>query len=298
MQIDHCIVAWIYLTVSKTIRDMVFHRRATTFSAWNAVRGLFLNNTSQRVVYTLQGFHSLQQGDLSVHDYCCKLKQLADTLTDVNHPITDMDLVVNTMRGLNSKFSNALGVINAMNPLLGFLWVHSYLVPEETRLDRNQKIEAANSLLAVSATSSASSGAAAAALVATGSSTGTSKSSATQQGSSPTKGGSRQKKRKHTNGKARFNSGSTPGNPAPHQQQGASPYPWTDMVQAWQVLPPHWRPTSVAPFSNCPGTPPQAMYAQAPPVQQQQYSFDAPPNLFTTCHGRSSSTAAYTSCGD
>jgi hypothetical protein len=35
-QIDHCIVTWIYLTVSKMIRDMVFHRRATTFSAWNA----------------------------------------------------------------------------------------------------------------------------------------------------------------------------------------------------------------------------------------------------------------------
>jgi hypothetical protein len=32
-QMDHCIVAWIYLTVSETIRDMVFHRRATAFSA-------------------------------------------------------------------------------------------------------------------------------------------------------------------------------------------------------------------------------------------------------------------------
>jgi hypothetical protein len=45
-QIDHCIVSWIYLTVSKTIRDMVFTRRATTFSAWQAVRDLFLNNTT------------------------------------------------------------------------------------------------------------------------------------------------------------------------------------------------------------------------------------------------------------
>jgi hypothetical protein len=97
-QIDHCIVAWIYLTVSKTIRDMVFHRRATAYSAWNAVRGLFLNNASQRAVYALQDFHSLQQGDDSVHDYCCRLKHLADTLTDVGHPIADADLVVNTMR--------------------------------------------------------------------------------------------------------------------------------------------------------------------------------------------------------
>jgi hypothetical protein len=101
-QIDHCIVSWIYLTVSKTIRDMVFHRRATAFSAWNAVRGLFLDNASQRAVYALQDFHSLQQGDLSVHDYCCRLKRLADTLTDVGHPITDQYLIVNTMRDVSS----------------------------------------------------------------------------------------------------------------------------------------------------------------------------------------------------
>jgi uncharacterized protein YrrD len=34
------------------IRDMVFHRRATALSAWQAVRGLFLNNASQRTVVT------------------------------------------------------------------------------------------------------------------------------------------------------------------------------------------------------------------------------------------------------
>jgi hypothetical protein len=46
--------------VSKTIRDMVFTRRATAFSAWQAVRGLFLNNVTHHAVYALQDFHSLQ----------------------------------------------------------------------------------------------------------------------------------------------------------------------------------------------------------------------------------------------
>jgi hypothetical protein len=97
-QIDHCIASWIYLTVSKTICNMVFHRRTTAFSALNAVCGLFLNNATQRTVYALQDFHSLQQRDLSVGDFCCRLKRLADTLTDVGHPITDQDLVVNALR--------------------------------------------------------------------------------------------------------------------------------------------------------------------------------------------------------
>jgi hypothetical protein len=32
------------------------------------------------------------------------------------------------MRDLSSKFTNALGVINAIKPLPSFLWVHSYLL--------------------------------------------------------------------------------------------------------------------------------------------------------------------------
>jgi hypothetical protein len=102
-----------------------------------------------------EDFHNLQQEDLSVHNYCCRLKRLADTLTDVGHPITDRDLVVNTMRGLSSKFSNVLGIINAMNPLPSFLWVHSYLLQEETRVERSHKMEVANTLLIAGASTGA-----------------------------------------------------------------------------------------------------------------------------------------------
>jgi hypothetical protein len=149
--------------------------------------------------------------DLSVHDYCCKLKRLADTLTDVGHPITDQDLVVNALRGLNKKFTNALGVINTMNPLPSFLWVHFYLVQDEMRLNRSHKMAAVNSLLGVGTpagiSTGATSGASTATLVASGTPVGTSKLS----GFSPTKGGDRPKKRKQSNNKPRDNSGSSPG---------------------------------------------------------------------------------------
>jgi hypothetical protein len=257
-QIDHCIVSWIYLTVSKTIRDMVFQRRATAFSAWNAVRGLFLNNATQRAVYALQDFHSLQQGDLSVGDYCCHLKRLADTLVDVGHPVTDQDLVVNAMRDLSSKFSGALGVINAMHPLPSFLWVHNYLLQEETRMDRTHKMEAANALLAAgSAPSTGAAGAALLATTATGAAgaTNVSKPPSTPPGFSPTKNGNeRKKKRKQSDGKPRGHSGSAPSNLAPPQFGWTAPNPWTGVVQAWPVPLGTWRPPA-APGARPPVTP-------------------------------------------
>jgi hypothetical protein len=113
----------------------------------------------------------LQQGDLSVRDYCCQLKRLGDTLTDVGHPVTNQVLVVNLLHDLSSKFSNALGVFTAMNPLSSFLWVHSYLL-QETRVDRSLKMEAANTLVVAAGSSAGTpagtpTGVAAAALVAT-----------------------------------------------------------------------------------------------------------------------------------
>jgi hypothetical protein len=46
------------LTIAPHRRDMVYSRRATAFTAWNSVHGLFLNNATQRAVYALQELHS------------------------------------------------------------------------------------------------------------------------------------------------------------------------------------------------------------------------------------------------
>jgi hypothetical protein len=175
-------------------------------------------NLGVTTVYALQDFHNLHQGDLSVHDYCCRLKRLADTLTDVGHPITDQDLVVNLLRRLSSKFSNALGVVTTMNPLPTFLWVHSYLLQEETRVDRSHKVEAANTLLAAASSSAGTpTDAEAAGLIATNF-FGASKPLSQQPASSPLKGRDRRKKRKQSNGRPHNNSGSPGQNPASQQQ--------------------------------------------------------------------------------
>jgi hypothetical protein len=105
------------------------------------------------------------------------------------------------MHGLSSKFSNALGIINTMNPLSSFLWVYPYLLQEEKCLDHSHKTEAANALLAAGLGSS--SGAAGAILTTTGS-TGATKPSSTSPAFSPTKNGNdRKKKRKQSDGKPR-----------------------------------------------------------------------------------------------
>ena len=62
-------------------------------------------------VYDQQEFHSLFQGDMSAGKYCGCLKRFANTLYDCDAAVSDPALVINTLRGLNNKFSQTITVL-------------------------------------------------------------------------------------------------------------------------------------------------------------------------------------------
>ena len=80
LQIDSCIDSWLYSTISKELWNDVNKPRTSAYTAWTAITGLFLDNSLQCAIYAQQEFHSLFQGDMSVSEYCGRLKRLADTL--------------------------------------------------------------------------------------------------------------------------------------------------------------------------------------------------------------------------
>ncbi|CAN6351305.1 unnamed protein product [Urochloa humidicola] len=286
-QIDHCVVSWLYSTVSKGIMDTVFQPRRTAFSLWTAIRNLFLDNAMHRAVDTLQEFHSLFQGDMPVNDYCTRLKKLSDILRDVGHPVSDAAMVVNALRGLNSKFHSAISVISAQRPPPDFASVRSYLHQEERHMANRHKMEAATALLTAGSSSS---------------STSTLSSSSTF---SPTKPASdKKKKRKQSDGRNR-NVASTPSlqsTPSPQQQPWGTSYnPWTGVVQAWSM--PQWRAPSAGVLGPRPGAnhaltatyngfPGNGGFSNFPQMQQP-----APPQLFAALQGVPS-PATYSGGGD
>lgn len=113
LQVDSCIVMWLYSSVSKDLRGMIMVPHLTAYSVWTSICNLFLDNTMQRAVYAQQEFHSLYQGDLSVNDYCSRLMDLADTLRDIGSPVSDMALVLNTLHSLNPKFHQEISVLTS-----------------------------------------------------------------------------------------------------------------------------------------------------------------------------------------
>ena len=81
------------------------------------------------------------------------MKHTADALREVGHPVSNPQLVLNLLRGLNPRFANTADIITNTSPLPDFRSVTNMLRVKELRLGNEGK-EASTSALAASSISS------------------------------------------------------------------------------------------------------------------------------------------------
>jgi hypothetical protein len=99
------------------------------------IENQFLGNRKQRTLHLDAAFCYFVQGDLSVSEYCCKFKTMADGLADLGSPVEDRILVLNILRGLNQRFEHVGSIIWRYSPFPNFLKVWDDLLFEEIHMD-------------------------------------------------------------------------------------------------------------------------------------------------------------------
>jgi hypothetical protein len=67
----------------------------TARQAWVALEAQFLSNREARAFHLDASFRMFSQGDLSVHEYCCRMKGMADSLRGPDEAVPDCTLVLN-----------------------------------------------------------------------------------------------------------------------------------------------------------------------------------------------------------
>jgi hypothetical protein len=90
---DYTVLSWIYGSISVDLLGIVMRPGATARVIWDAIENLFRDNKKHRAIQLEAEFRNTPQGDLSISDYCAKLKALADSLGDVDQPISDETMV-------------------------------------------------------------------------------------------------------------------------------------------------------------------------------------------------------------
>ncbi|KAM3355125.1 hypothetical protein ACQJBY_025734 [Aegilops geniculata] len=132
LAVDACIVKWLFLTISGGLFNMVNARDPSAYAMWTRLCDLFLDNQLQRHVFLQGEFFTMQQNDLSIDEYCTRLKVLADELRDVGMTIDDSVLLTNLLRGLHPDLGQSAANLSLVTPT--YAKAVTYLRMEEKRL--------------------------------------------------------------------------------------------------------------------------------------------------------------------
>jgi hypothetical protein len=104
-----CVVrSWLYGTLFGDLQDIVRRRGDCDITArdtWLAIESQFLGNREARALTLAAKLRTIVHGDLSVADFCKRLKTTTDDLADLGKPISDCSLVLSLIRGLNERFA-------------------------------------------------------------------------------------------------------------------------------------------------------------------------------------------------
>jgi hypothetical protein len=136
-RLDSIVVTWILGTLSSELHEIVREPTETAHQAWLAIEAQFLGNSESRVLQLDARFRAFKQGDLSVRDYCRRMKGLADDLRALGETVTDRHLILNLLQGLNKKFDHMKIFIKRSQPFPSFHTVRNDLELEETELDHS-----------------------------------------------------------------------------------------------------------------------------------------------------------------
>lgn len=132
---DNLVKMWINNTISKPLLQMVMKKSETARQLWKALDDMFQCNKDARAIQLNEDLRNIAMGDLTVADYCYKLKVIFDLLENIDQPIDERALVMHTINGLSHKYDNIATLIRHQKPIPSFLDCRAMLKLEESRLN-------------------------------------------------------------------------------------------------------------------------------------------------------------------
>ncbi|XP_035838335.1 uncharacterized protein LOC118485919 [Helianthus annuus] len=137
-ELDALVLQWILSTVSDDLLPRVLDTGPTARHAWVKLEKLYLSNKKARAGALETRFCNLTLSTCSsLDDYCQRLKDLANQLEDVDHPITEDRLVLQLVRGLPAEYDTTASLINANSA--DWDLARSMLEDERIRQEARQK---------------------------------------------------------------------------------------------------------------------------------------------------------------
>lgn len=136
--LDSIVKSWIYVTLTQPLLTSIVKKNSTAHSIWQSLEDLFRENKDTRVIELENELRFMTQGELSIAQYCQKMKVINDLLANIENPIPEKSFIAHLLNGLSPQFENISMLLRHRDPFPTYNMVHSKLLVEESRLKSNR----------------------------------------------------------------------------------------------------------------------------------------------------------------
>ncbi|XP_076939076.1 uncharacterized protein LOC143607560 [Bidens hawaiensis] len=114
--------------------NTILKKHTTAYAAWKALGDIFTDNKASQAIHLKNKFATTRLDNFpNMSAYCQELKVLADQLANVDAPVSDDDLVLQLITGLNEQYEGIGMLLQNTHPLPSFYAASSSVIREETR---------------------------------------------------------------------------------------------------------------------------------------------------------------------
>lgn len=88
---------WIYGTIAPEVLENIHEKKTTARATWLNIETLFRTNKDSAALQLQNNLRNISLGNMSIKDYCTKIKTMADLLKNIGEPVSDKNLVAYTL---------------------------------------------------------------------------------------------------------------------------------------------------------------------------------------------------------
>ncbi|GAU51857.1 hypothetical protein TSUD_416410 [Trifolium subterraneum] len=131
---DQQLLGWLRNSMTIGIATQLLHCE-TSKQLWEEAQSLAGAHTRSQITYLKSEFHSTRKGEMKMEDYLIKMKNLADKLKLAGNPVSNFDLIIQTLNGLDAEY-NPVVVKLSDQTTLSWVDLQAQLLTFESRIEQ------------------------------------------------------------------------------------------------------------------------------------------------------------------
>ncbi|GJZ84766.1 ribonuclease H-like domain-containing protein [Tanacetum coccineum] len=119
-QLDDLIKMWNLGSLCDSLQEQVVTTPGNAKALWDHLKNLFHDNKDARAINLDNELRSIKIGKMTVNEYCTKIQAMANRLKNLDSEISEKNIMMFAVNGLDSRFATLAEIIRHREPLPTF----------------------------------------------------------------------------------------------------------------------------------------------------------------------------------